>query len=190
MTRPSAAGASVEPRDKLSLADSLQQFRFEDGPATIVDSVEVANGAGARVAVATFTNEFWTSKQRAGQQPARSLLSRLLQAAAPALLHRAADRARRHRLRPVHGPRHDAHRGGADGAGAVRLRRESAESRAVRTAARAAGVCGRRACARRGRFRGCRSDAEGTARLLSSRHAATDLSAAENTCSRASTRGR
>jgi DNA methylase len=65
MTRPRAAGTSIEPRDTLSLADSLRRFRFEDGPPTIIDSVEVADRRGERVAVATFTNEFWTSKQRA-----------------------------------------------------------------------------------------------------------------------------
>ena len=42
----------------------------------------------------TFVNEFWTSRQRAAHSPSRSLVSRLLQAAAPAVLHRTSDASR------------------------------------------------------------------------------------------------
>ena len=71
-------------------------------------------------AVDTYINEFWTSRAACRALAARGVLPRLLQAAAAPLLHRAPDPARRRRLRPVHGPRHDGARGGAAAAG-VRL---------------------------------------------------------------------
>ena len=63
-------------------------------------------------------------------QPPRDLVPRVLQAAAAALLHRAADTAGRRRLRPFHGARNDAGRSRVDGPPPVRLRRQSAERRA------------------------------------------------------------
>ncbi len=65
MTRSSAADPTVESRDSLPLADALREFRFEDGPPSIVGETAIANLAGGGVTVSSFTNEFWTSKQRA-----------------------------------------------------------------------------------------------------------------------------
>ena len=74
-------------------------------------------------------------EQTAGRtQPPRSLVSRVLQAAAAAVFHRSVHGARRHRLRPVHGPRHDRHRSGTCRTNAGRMRYQSVE-RDTRTAA-------------------------------------------------------
>jgi hypothetical protein len=57
--------ASPQPRDTLGLADSLRRFRFNHGASTIGGEVRIPADAGEHVEVSTFTNEFWTSKQRA-----------------------------------------------------------------------------------------------------------------------------
>ena len=65
MTRSGAATRPHASRDSIDLADSLRRFRFEDGPTTVIDALRVATDAGVDARVSTFTNEFWTSKQRA-----------------------------------------------------------------------------------------------------------------------------
>jgi hypothetical protein len=65
MPRPRAAGAAIAPRDNLSLAESLRRFRLDQGPETIAGAIEIDTGTGSRLTVETFTNEFWTAKQRA-----------------------------------------------------------------------------------------------------------------------------
>ena len=67
-----------------------------------------------------------------------NLLSRLLQAAAPALLHRAADAPGERRLRPVHGARHDGRSRRPCSAERRRQRRQSAQPHPRRAAPRAA----------------------------------------------------
>ena len=123
-------------------------------------------------------------------QPARGVLSRLLQAAAAALLHRPLHRARRRRVRPVHGTWHDGHRSRAGGANARGMRHQSAE-RDARAAALVSADRGRgRAQARRARFvvRGVVSErARG---VLSPRHAPRNLRACANICWRATARDR
>src|SRR5262245_5026617 len=64
MTR-SAAARSFETRDNLTLAEALRHFRFDRGPKTVAGATAVLTGAGEALDVATFTNAFWTSKQRA-----------------------------------------------------------------------------------------------------------------------------
>ena len=111
------------------------------------------------------------------EQPARSLLSRLLQAAA-AVFHRALHHARRHRLRPVHGPRHDGHRGGAAGPNAGRLRRQSAQRHSRRAPAFAADTRTGRRQARRARSGRGPVVPAGARGLLPSGHAPRNLRAA------------
>jgi hypothetical protein len=46
-------------------ADELARFRLNEGAATIVGRLDVIAGADLFLPVPTFTNEFWTAKQRA-----------------------------------------------------------------------------------------------------------------------------
>src|SRR5262245_24515651 len=57
--------AATERHDTLALADSLRRFRFNQGARTIVGEVRIPADTSEPLQVATFTNEFWTSKQRA-----------------------------------------------------------------------------------------------------------------------------
>src|SRR5262245_10088260 len=65
MTRTSAAARAFEPRQSNSLADELRRFRLGRGPKTIVGSLEIATGGRTAARISTFTNAFWTARQRA-----------------------------------------------------------------------------------------------------------------------------
>ncbi len=65
MTRSGAAATSLEPRDNLALAEALRRFRLGGGPKTVVGDVNISTGLATPAHVGTFTNEFWTAKQRA-----------------------------------------------------------------------------------------------------------------------------
>jgi DNA modification methylase len=64
MERPGAAILPFEERDDLTFEESVRLFRG-GGASTSTGQIEVSSDAGARVRVNTFTNEFWTAKQRA-----------------------------------------------------------------------------------------------------------------------------
>jgi hypothetical protein len=65
MMPSSAPVVSAQDRHGLALAESLRAFRLSNGTKTIVGAVDVVRDSGERVEVSTFTNEFWTAKQRA-----------------------------------------------------------------------------------------------------------------------------
>jgi hypothetical protein len=65
MTRSGAAAPSLEPRDNLALAEALRRFRLGGGPKTVVGDINISTGLATPAPVGTFTNEFWTAKQRA-----------------------------------------------------------------------------------------------------------------------------
>ena len=62
--RAGAALLPFEEADGSAIDDSLRLFRW-DGASTAVDEVRVTSESGTCVRVNTFTNEFWTAKQRA-----------------------------------------------------------------------------------------------------------------------------
>jgi hypothetical protein len=62
--RTAAATLPWEAHDPLAFEESVRSFRW-DGAATATERLLVTSDAGASVHVNTFTNEFWTSKQRA-----------------------------------------------------------------------------------------------------------------------------
>lgn len=64
MKRPGAAILPFEDRDEIAFEDFIRDFRW-GGVPTSVDQIEVCVDQGASVRVNTFTNEFWTAKQRA-----------------------------------------------------------------------------------------------------------------------------
>jgi hypothetical protein len=98
MAHPGAAILAFEERDDLAFEEFVRLFRW-GGASTSIGEVEVSSDAGTRVRVNTFTNEFWTAKQRAAHSLHEiSYLPRLLQAPTPALLYRATHRAGRCRV--------------------------------------------------------------------------------------------
>ena len=64
MKRTGAAILSVADRGELGFEDFIRDFRW-GGVPTSVGQIEVCGGQDAPVRVNTFTNEFWTAKQRA-----------------------------------------------------------------------------------------------------------------------------
>jgi hypothetical protein len=62
--RTAAAILPFEERGTDSFVDAVRIFRWH-GTATECDRIDVTSDAGASVHVNTYTNEFWTSKQRA-----------------------------------------------------------------------------------------------------------------------------
>ena len=60
MTPPGAIRSLALP-DTIALPDALRRFRLDDGPQTIAGSLAFGSGPPLE----TFTNEFWTAKQRA-----------------------------------------------------------------------------------------------------------------------------
>src|SRR5262245_18352752 len=65
MTRTSAAARAFEPRQSNSLADELRRLRQGRGLKTIVGSLEIATAGRPAPRTSTFTNAFWTARQRA-----------------------------------------------------------------------------------------------------------------------------
>lgn len=61
---PYAARALPFEDPTVSLVDSLKGFEWR-GALTVVDHLDVATAQGRALSVETFTNEFWTAKQRA-----------------------------------------------------------------------------------------------------------------------------
>jgi hypothetical protein len=64
MERIGAAILPFEEHDNLTFEEFLRLFRWF-GASTVAGEIDVATDAGGRVRVKTFTNEFWTAKQRA-----------------------------------------------------------------------------------------------------------------------------
>jgi hypothetical protein len=64
MDRAGAAILPFEEGDGLAFEEFLRLFRW-GGASTVAGEIDVATDAGARVRVNTFTNEFWTARQRA-----------------------------------------------------------------------------------------------------------------------------
>jgi hypothetical protein len=64
LERTGAAILPFEERDDLTFEEFVRLFRW-GGAATSTGQIEVAGAAGTPVRVNTFTNEFWTAKQRA-----------------------------------------------------------------------------------------------------------------------------
>jgi DNA methylase len=64
MERTGAASLPFEERDGLAFEEFLRLFRW-GGASTATGQIDVVTDAGACVRVNTFTNEFWTAKQRA-----------------------------------------------------------------------------------------------------------------------------
>jgi DNA methylase len=64
MKRTGAAILPFEDRDELAFEDFIRDFRW-GGVHTSVGQIEVCGDQGVPVQVNTFTNEFWTAKQRA-----------------------------------------------------------------------------------------------------------------------------
>jgi hypothetical protein len=64
LERTGAAILPFEEDDVLAFEESLRLFRWGDA-STATAQIEVPGDGGARVRVNTFTNEFWTAKQRA-----------------------------------------------------------------------------------------------------------------------------
>jgi hypothetical protein len=64
MKRAGAAILPFEDRDEAAFEEFVRDFRW-GGTATSIDQIEVGGGERAAVRVNTFTNEFWTAKQRA-----------------------------------------------------------------------------------------------------------------------------
>jgi hypothetical protein len=64
MERVAAAPRPFEACDGLAFEESLRRFRW-DGAAAVAGTIDVAADAGGRIRLNTFTNEFWTAKQRA-----------------------------------------------------------------------------------------------------------------------------
>src|SRR6185295_6767295 len=62
--RTAAAILPFNEDDPSAFEESVRSFRW-DGTATATERLVVTSDAGASVHVNTFTNEFWTSKQRA-----------------------------------------------------------------------------------------------------------------------------
>jgi hypothetical protein len=65
MDEPTAAVLPFEAAPAGGLTEALRTFRWQGEFETAVGAVEIAAGDGPPVRVSTFTNEFWTSKQRA-----------------------------------------------------------------------------------------------------------------------------
>jgi hypothetical protein len=64
MKRAGAAIPALDTGDPPAFEEFVRTFRW-DGTLTLVDQIEVEGEAGGTVRVNTFTNEFWTAKQRA-----------------------------------------------------------------------------------------------------------------------------
>jgi DNA methylase len=64
MDATSAPGLPFEADDRLAIEECLRHFRW-GGASTAIGEIDVATEAHAGVRVNTFTNEFWTAKQRA-----------------------------------------------------------------------------------------------------------------------------
>jgi hypothetical protein len=62
--RTGAALLPFEQHDAFDFEESLRRFRWH-GASTLAGQIDVASGAGTWTGVNTFTNEFWTAKQRA-----------------------------------------------------------------------------------------------------------------------------
>ena len=65
--RTGAAILPFEEDDGLAFEESLRLFRWGDA-STATGEIDVPGDGGARVRVNTFTNEFWTAKQRAASR--------------------------------------------------------------------------------------------------------------------------
>ncbi|MGH9347803.1 MAG: DNA methyltransferase [Vicinamibacterales bacterium] len=64
MERIGAAILPFEECEPLAFEEFLRRFRWGGAP-TVVSHIDLATDAGGRVRVTTFTNEFWTARQRA-----------------------------------------------------------------------------------------------------------------------------
>ena len=64
MTRSAALSLPFDAIDPRGFIEGLRRFRW-DGAATLTGEIGVTTAQGGRVRVETFTNEFWTAKQRA-----------------------------------------------------------------------------------------------------------------------------
>jgi hypothetical protein len=64
MEHPGSVILPFEERDGLAFEEFVRFFRWGGAP-TSIGEIEVSSDAGTRVRVNTFTNEFWTAKQRA-----------------------------------------------------------------------------------------------------------------------------
>jgi hypothetical protein len=64
MRKTLVAGTLFEQGEKLPLEANLREFRWR-GAATVAGEIDASNDTGSGVRVKTFTNEFWTARQRA-----------------------------------------------------------------------------------------------------------------------------
>ena len=62
--RSSAATLPFDQHEHVAFDEALRSFRW-GGASTVASDLEVITDAGSRVTVSTFTNEFWTARQRA-----------------------------------------------------------------------------------------------------------------------------
>ena len=130
MSRASPRRLSERPRhpppQRRRIVRELRAFQWNGRPTKrAITSVGLAKSAADR---RRDVRQRVLDEQAARRaQPPRGVVSRVLQAAAAALLHRSLHRARRRRVRPVHGTRHDGHRSGAGGTNARGMRHQSAE---------------------------------------------------------------
>ena len=105
--RTAAAILPCEEHDTDSFRESVRNFRW-DGAATACDRIDIASDAGAAVQVNTYTNEFWTSRQRAAHSLHEVSYRACFKPQLPRFFIERLTAAGRRRLRPVHGPWDDA----------------------------------------------------------------------------------
>jgi hypothetical protein len=65
MGTPTTTLLPFEAKEDLAFSEFVRQFRWRGSSQTAVSELEVSSDAGVRASIPTFTNEFWTAKQRA-----------------------------------------------------------------------------------------------------------------------------